>query len=74
MGKSAMVGESERRATNHAGNNVEIRGFGGEGQRERGQSRLAVESGASQAGAGQEVGDGFQAVRGILFRRDEMRQ
>ena len=65
MGESAMVGEAERRAAN-AAEHVEVGSLGGERERERGQSGLAVEPGASQASAGQEVSDGFQVVRGIL--------
>src|SRR5580704_9389614 len=42
---------------------VEIGGFGGEGERERGQRGLTVESGSSHTSAGQEVGNGFQAIK-----------
>jgi hypothetical protein len=57
-----MVGEAEGGAAESA-KNVEVGSFRGEGKRERGQRGLAVESGASHASAGQEVGDGFQAVK-----------
>ncbi len=56
-----MVGEAEG-GTAQAAENIEIGGFGGEREGERGQRGLAVEAGASEAGAGQEVGQGFQAV------------
>jgi hypothetical protein len=57
-----MVREAEGGAT-EAAEDVQVRGFGGERERERGQRGFAVEPGAPQAGAGQEVSDGFQAVR-----------
>jgi len=72
MGEAAMVSETER-GTAKTTKNVQIGSLGGERHCERGQRRLAVESDASEAGAGQEVGDRFQSVRGILFRRYEMR-
>ncbi len=62
MGKAAMMGEAKSGAADSA-EHIEVWRFGGERERERGQRGLAVESGASQAGAGQEVGDGFQAVK-----------
>jgi hypothetical protein len=65
MRESAVMSEAERwspEATEH----IEIWSFGGEGQRERGQRGFAIESGASHAGTGQKVGDGFQAVRRIV--------
>src|SRR5450631_3701553 len=65
-----MVGKAKRRPTNDSADDVEVGSFGGERERERGQRGLAVESGASHAGAGQEVGDGFQSVRGILIALD----
>ena len=68
MGEAAVVSEAKGPAAKTS-NDVEIRRLCGERQRERGERRLAVESGAPQARAGQEVGDGFQAVREILFRR-----
>lgn len=61
MGESAMMGEAESRSAD-AAEDVEVWRFGGERQRERGQRSLAIESGAPQACAGQEVGNGFQAV------------
>ena len=61
MREAAMVGETEGGAAD-AAEDIEVWGFGGEGERERGERGLAVESGASQACAGQEVGDGFQSV------------
>ena len=72
MGESAMVGEAEGRAAKSA-DHVEVGRFGRQRQSERGQRRLAVQSGASQAGAGQEVSKRFQAVRGILLRRADLR-
>ena len=59
--ETAMVSKSEGGAADPA-EDVEIRGFSGECERKRGKSGLAIESGAPHAGAGQEVGDGFQAV------------
>lgn len=60
-----MVGETECGAASDATNHVQIGNFGGEGERKRGQRGLAVESSASHAGAGQEVGDGFQESEGF---------
>ena len=62
-----MVGEAERWAANDASDHVEVGSFGGERERECGQRSLAVESGTSHAGAGQEVSDGFQVICRILF-------
>ena len=62
MGEAAMMGKGEG-ATVEATENIEIGSFGGKSERERGQRGLTVESGASHAGTGQEVGDGFQASR-----------
>jgi hypothetical protein len=59
------VGEGEGGSA-EASENVEVGGFGGEGKGKRGQRGLAVESGSSQTSAGQEVGDGFQAVESIV--------
>jgi len=63
--KAAMVREGES-WTSEAAEDVEVGGFSGEREREGGQSGLAVEAGASQACAGQEVGDRFQAGRRIV--------
>src|ERR1700739_1619370 len=62
MCKAAMVREAER-GTAEAAEDVQVWSFGGERERKSSQSSLAVEPGASHTGAGQEVGDGFQAVR-----------
>jgi hypothetical protein len=67
VGESAMVGEAECRAASDARDHVQVGSLGGERQRERGQRGLAVKAGASQASAGQEVGDGFQVICRILF-------
>ena len=61
VGETPMMSKSEGGAADSA-EDVEIRGFSGECERKRGQRGLAIEPGASHAGAGQEVGDGFQAV------------
>ena len=61
MGESAMMGEAKSGAADTA-KHIEVRRFGGERQRESGQSSLAIEAGAPQTCAGQEVGNGFQAV------------
>ena len=55
------MGETEGGAVD-AAQDIEIRSFSGEGQGQRGKRSFAVESGASQTSAGQEVGDWFQAV------------
>ena len=62
MRETAMVREAESGAAKSA-EDIEVRGFGGECKRERGKGGFTVEAGASQARAGQEVGDGFQAVK-----------
>ena len=69
VGESAMVGKAERTAV-EAGENIQIGSFGGERERERGQHSLAVQPGAAHAGAGEEMGEGFQAIyNSILPRR-----
>jgi hypothetical protein len=56
-----MVSETER-VTTEAGEDVEIGSFGGEREGERGQRGLAIQPGAAHAGAGEEMGDGFQGI------------
>ena len=41
---------------------VQVRCFGSQCDRGRGQCRFAIESGASQTRAGQEMGERFQSV------------
>ena len=62
VGEAAMMGKSEDRAADETAEDVEIRSFGGEREGQRGQRCLAVQAGASQARAGQKVGEGFQAI------------
>jgi hypothetical protein len=57
-----MVREAESGPAQTA-EDIEIWCFGGERERECRQRGLAIESGASQARAGQEVSDGFQAIK-----------
>ena len=64
--EAAMMREAKGRAAD-AAQDIEIRGFGGERERERGKGGLTIESGASHTRAGQEVGDRFQAVKRILW-------
>ena len=66
MGKAAMMLEAKG-PTPELANDVQIGRLGSKRKRQRRQRRLAVESGTSHAGAGQEVGNGFQAVECILF-------
>lgn len=61
-----MVREAESRAA-EAAEHIEIGGFSGQRERKRGERSFPVEPGASQAGAGQEVSNGFQAVKRILW-------
>src|SRR6266576_1127151 len=61
MREATMMFETNGRPPETA-NNVEIRRFGRQSQRERGQRRFAIEAGASHARAGQKVSQGFQAV------------
>ncbi len=61
---AAMVLESFDRA-GKSPNNIEVGGFGGEYRSQRSVGGFAIESGAADAGAGQEVGDGFHGV--LLF-------
>ena len=60
MGEAAMVGESKDSAFD-AGENVQVGRFRRQRHGGCGQSGPAIESRASQAGAGQEVGNGFQS-------------
>jgi hypothetical protein len=62
MSEAAMMGEAEDRAFEIA-EDIEIRRFRGQRGSGRGQSRPAIQPGASQACAGEEVSDGFQFVR-----------
>lgn len=66
MGEATMMGETEC-APAKASENVEIGSFRRKRKRQRGKRCLAVQPGAPHARAEQEVGDGFQAVRRILF-------
>lgn len=59
MGEAAMMSESINRSF-ESPKYIKIGRFGGEGHGGGGQRGLAVESHASQNGAGEEVGDGFQ--------------
>ncbi len=59
MGEAAVMLESKDRAFETA-EHVEIRRFGRQRHGRSGEGGLAVESGAGEAGSGQEVGDGFQ--------------
>ena len=59
MGEAAVMGESIDRAFECA-DDIQIRRFGRQGHSRGGESSLAVESGAGEAGSGQEMGEGFQ--------------
>ena len=59
MRKAAMVGETEI-VSAKAADDVKIRRFGGKRERQRGIGSLAVESGAAQVRAEEEMGYGFQ--------------
>jgi hypothetical protein len=60
-----MMREAERRPAHHPADYVQVRSLGGQSQRQRGQRRVAIEAGASHAGAGQKVSDRFQAMEGF---------
>ena|SRR5215471_147485 len=66
MCKAAMVCESKR-ASPELAKDVQVGGLGSKRKRKRRERRLAIEAGASHAGAGQEVGNRFHAVECILF-------
>ena len=70
MGESAMVGESYGRPP-EAADDIKVGSLGCEGKRQRGEGRLAIESGTPHTRAGQEVGNGFQSVICILFHDAE---
>jgi hypothetical protein len=59
MRETAVMCERKHGAL-EAAEYVEIRRLGCQGHGRGGESGLAVESGAGEAGSGQEVGDGFQ--------------
>ena len=59
VGKAAVMIQPEG-GTAEAAQDIEIGGLGSEGEGERGERGLAIEAGAAQVGAEQEVGDGFQ--------------
>ncbi len=73
MGKPAMMREAKRWPAK-APQNVQVRSFRRQRQRERGQPGFAIESGATQACASQKMSDGFQAVGRILLRAAVNRQ
>ncbi len=58
VGEAAMMLKGDQRPA-EAPRDVEVRRFGGQGHGQRGICGLAVEAGAAQACAGEEVGDGF---------------
>src|SRR5277367_1289767 len=66
MGEAAMMGE-RKGGTAEAAEHVKIGRFGSQGESEGSQGGLAIESGAPQASAGQEVGDGFQGLDGFYL-------
>ncbi len=66
MRKSAVMREAESSPAETA-QDVEIGRLGSQRKSERGERRLAIESGASDTRAGQKVCDRFQAVNCILF-------
>jgi hypothetical protein len=61
MSETPVMGKAEDWVLETA-KHVDIRRFGGQGERGGRQRRLAVQAGSSQTGAGEEVGDGFQSV------------
>jgi len=60
-----MMGETRNR-TSQKSNDIYVRNFRGNCQRESGERSLAVESGAAEAGAGQQMGDRVQSKSIIL--------
>ena len=61
MGKAAVMIQAEGGAS-EAAEDVEVGGFGGEGERGSGERSLAVESGAAHGGAEKKVSDGFHGL------------
>jgi hypothetical protein len=61
MGKAAMMREAKNPSLKLA-EHIQIRRFSGQRNRRGGESRLAIQSGSPHAGAGQEVGNGFQSL------------
>ena len=61
MGESAVVGKAEDWAP-EAAEHVQVRRFRGKRQHGGRQCCLAIQPGAPQARAGQEVSDGFQSL------------
>ena len=57
-----MMSESEDRAA-QVSENVDVGSFRRERERSRGQRRPTIQPCATQAGASQEMSDGFQVVR-----------
>jgi len=66
MGEAAMMGEAEGRPAN-PGQNVKIGRFSRQREGERGESGLAIKSGAAHTRAKKKMSDGFQVVNRILF-------
>src|SRR5947208_3406027 len=65
MGEAAMAGKGNHRAL-HQGNDVNIGNLSGNGQGQRSQRRLAIQSGAAHARAGQDVCERIQLKSIIL--------
>src|SRR5437667_9400918 len=65
MGEAAMAGKGNHRAL-HQGNDVNIGNLSGNGQGQRSQRRLAIQSGAAHARAGQDVCERIQLTSIIL--------
>ena len=61
MRKAAVMRESENWAF-ESSDDVEIRRLGRESHGRSGEGGLAIESGAGEAGSGQEMGERFQVV------------
>ena len=61
MGEAAVMGEAKHR-TFEVSQDVDVRSFRCQRHRGCGQRGLAIESGAAQTGASQEVSDWFQRV------------
>lgn len=68
MREPAMVDKAEG-ASGKASDNVKVRGLSREGEREGCVGRLAIQPGAAEVRAKEEVGYGFQAMRILMILR-----
>src|SRR5208337_518325 len=71
MGKAAMMGEAKHRPF-EVGEHVEVGGLSGQGDGRGRQSGFAVQPGAPETSAGQEMCDRFQGIEFTVNQRERL--